>query len=677
MSNTDPVVNLRDRSFLFLEKLSMKSMANGRSVEPRVKSTTQAPSQDVHSHSSSSKAKPNVPKTTNGSTSAASPRQVEVDIRPLPLPQDETKVVLEGQRKDIDRIMTDVEHLLQDMKSMKASMDYLKFQQQTFANFGDQEAAETPSVPTQNLEALTERVSHLSAKFDKIDALSGKAKSLLENVSSIVTKAKEVDTRNGELLAMVKDRDRLDTRDNEVDLLKVELKLMKRRVQQLESINGYQSNPNLASKRQASLGSNMERAKLLRHDPGASQEIPSSTPEMSESEQTLVRARRSHSTVSLQETGHDYLAEGTQDEPQRYSQAYNDKEATPEGDLVDLLRPRITSADKVAAQKRRDQRSSSSPSSTSSSPPHKRPRMHGQPDWNVKPRVNGSARRKLTSLNDFEHVLTSDPEDSDFNPMSFPDDFADPQSKDKVRARSKAPLRLPTPEWEKPDWEGPQLPFQNSSTRGKISSRRGVSGRGSLPDRNAVRRRSAGYRNADYVSAQSPDYWDDEPSTQRESNTPDLFAAKPRDSQGRLLRPNGKVDGRSLRYQREREAKTRLAAQLQAAQQESDNNKQPPGDAEGQQNQTQVEDQAFWTESSNYVDATALRAAGYGVPAANRSPKDPAASTVVLTYDGPRVQEQPEVADPSGSTTTGPAAAQQQVGGDKHAKLMNRVFPWR
>lgn len=317
-----------------------------------------------------------------------------------------------------------------------------------------------------------------------------------------------------------------------------------------------------------------------------------------------------------------------------------------------MVRPRISSAEKVATQKRRRQLSGSSSSSARSPAPKKQtplPKIRGKPDWNTKPRAEFANRGKITSLNDHNNVLTSDPEDSDYDPNSQPQNSEIPGAKDtSFRIRSKPPIRLPTPEWEKPDWEGPTY-TTISSTRGKPMARRGMSGRGSLPDRQALRRRSSGYGNSDNIYPDSPSYWnddDDYPARmgsqihvksagggQRYASTSDT-QEKRRDSQGLLLRPNGKVDGRSLRHLRAREAMAKIHTPERGPEGEKKGYYQRSSEAlakwkamEREKEKVEKAGQQQGLGSTNadanpdgYVDAAALAKAGYDVLAKPGTP---------------------------------------------------------
>ncbi len=654
--------------------VTMKSMADGQPVEACIKTKNVALSKDSHAHPVLSKSKPATPGATNGNSVIAHQAQKDGPSKPQ-APPDDTKTLLEGQRRDIDRIMTTVQNLSQDMKTMKATMEYLKFQQKTFATYNDHEAEGSPSAVTEDLRNLTEHVSRVTAKADKIDALTDRVESLAGNVSQVETKAKDTDDLRQEVCDLSKACLRLDTRVNEVDRLKLEIKHMRRRVKQLEDANDRRSTLDMPSKWGPTSHSNPQRtSEPIYENNITSPEVPSSTIERSQTAPVPARFRGNDS-VPLDGNDYGYMSDVNQVQALHDTLYSDDKEKTPDANLVDILRPQITSAEKVAALKRRLAEDSSSSSSSSNAPPRRktgRPRIHPRPDSTTKPSFNGGAKKKWTSLNDPEHVLTSDPEDSDFDPYRVPDDSIIPPAKEGAKAISKTPFRIPTPEWEKPDWEGPSTSFSTGNTRGKSTARRGVSGRASISDRDAVRRRSSGYGYGDYVSALSPEYWGDE--SPAPSATPDLFT-KPRDAQGRLLRPNGKVDGRSLRHQREREARAKLAVQLQKGSKEG----QQPQALEAPSVPGLATGLSTPASGAQHVDAAALVAAGYTSHVASQGPNHATPSTMDVTTlkssAGNLVKQETDTSGPSGSALA--MGALLQAPGDKHARLMNQVFPWR
>ncbi|KAI4115767.1 MAG: hypothetical protein LQ345_003698 [Seirophora villosa] len=684
----------------------MKSMANGRHVEPFIGAVTQTPSNAAASRSGPLKNNLTPSESTNGNSKDTPRDQKDGSVNSDSPLSDGVKALLEGQRKDIDRIMANVDNLLQDMKTMKASMDYLKFQQKTFASFAEQEDAKSPTAITEDLQTLTERVSHVITKIQKVDTLADNVRTLDRNVCEAKAKLVDMDGLAENLRELSKTFSRLDAKANEVGELKLELKAMSGRIQRLEEANGDRLKSNLASNSEVSSRSSAQNvAEPTYHATGSLQEVPSST--RSHPENVAIGRRNSDVTNSVGEDRSDsFFDKGRQQSPIQ-GQNLMVQDTTGQGDLVELLR--ITSAQKVAAQKRRLSQDSSS-SSSSQSPQHKRrpgyeSRIDGTPDWNTKPKHGSARRRKLTSLNDPNRVLLSDPEDSDFDPSSLRLDSTIPHV---AKDRTKAPVRLPTPEWERSDREGSQTAFANSSsssnTRGRFPSRRGVSGRGPLPDRKTLHRRSGG---AGYVSALSPGYWEDEAST----SPPDLIE-KPRDSEGRLLRSDGKIDGRSLRHRQQQREAAEAKAKAKAKAKANDDNLTPllklgplwPVAAAQQGVDQPLQAGAPELQPANnnlalppppplalsstqaaapqYVDAAALNAAGYTVLSTTTNPSNPndpsaaaASSTVTVT---PMItsaeQNQGPAADDSTAATI---AVKQGKGDDNHAKLMSKVFPWR
>lgn len=333
----------------------------------------------------------------------------------------------------------------------------------------------------------------------------------------------------------------------------------------------------------------------------------------------------------------------------------SDENMTPENDSFGIEEPQVTSASKVAVQTRRRLNDSSSDTHPPTKKRGRPPKFRDKADWTT----------KSISLNNHQAVITSDREDDDYDPDKNTQEMED------VRMKSRPPrpglLRMPTPEWERPDWEGPSAAPPTSTTRGKITTRRGVSGRAPLVDRESARRRSSAHGNGDYVYLDSPQYWDNQ-SPQADLR-PDPFE-KPRDSQGRLIRQNGKIDGRSLRHERAREEKARQAAVQQQLQRTSQDSKHV---TEGQQDEMQAMGLMAPGAGQSFVDALALQAArnpGVAGPAA-------AAPHQVSTTSNAIKQE--KLVDRNGeggaSTTAGVTAPPPQS--DRHAALMKQMFPWR
>ena len=181
-------------------------------------------------------------------------------------------------------------------------------------------------------------------------------------------------------------------------------------------------------------------------------------------------------------------------------------------------------------------------------------------------------------LNNHQMIPRSDSEDNDYDPNSEQETTprkGQLRNSNRIRGsghghRRSAPIRLPTPEWEKPDWVGP--PGESTSAiRGRGIMRRGVSGRNRVAEPDPKRRKT---------TSNDPDLQNDShvndsevPSVAQESRpfkTPTIgkrskkvLPAHPRskkhgqsnarstererDEHGHLLKRDGKIDGRTLR----------------------------------------------------------------------------------------------------------------------------------
>ncbi|KAL8855781.1 MAG: hypothetical protein Q9178_007599 [Gyalolechia marmorata] len=537
----------------------------------------------------------------------------------------ETEALLGEQRADIDRIAANVDSLVRDMKSLKASIDYLKFQQKTFAEH------ETAPSPT--------------ALAEDIHVLSRQSQNLTESVAHLQTKATDGEE------------------------IKLELESLRQRVKYLEgthvpvaqTASGSAQHTTSASRHEEHRRSNPHAQSESVYVSGGLQEIPS--PTLLGALSAQASASRNASAYSLPP---DIIEIGDTWELRDSEQIYAmppspGEDTTPEVELSGIEEPQITSAAKVAAQKRRrlsDSSSDTRPAKKHGWPPKSK---HTQ-DWTTGP----------ASLNDHQTVFTSDPEDDDYDPNKLTQEIEDARiNGNPSRTFRKAPVRLPTPEWEKPDWEGPSDAAPANSTRGKTAVRRGVSGRGPLIDRDTVRRRSAGYGNGEYVYFDSPKYWDDQgPMSTPSASMPDPFE-KPRDSQGRLIRQNGKVDGRSLRHKRAREEKARQAAVQQQLQMTSRADKKF---TEGQQKQMQAMGLTAPSTGESFVDAAALQAARYSGAA---SPATPVPNQSLSTSDAIKKEKDGAGDNNEAAPSATAGAMAPQPPSDKHAVIMKQMFPWR
>ncbi|KAI4280522.1 MAG: hypothetical protein L6R38_004384 [Xanthoria sp. 2 TBL-2021] len=526
------------------------------------------------------------------------------------------KALLDGQRADIDRIAA-------DMKTMTASLDYLKFQQKTLA---EHETARSPTALAEDVHVLT---------------------------------------REQQLLA--KSVAQLRTKTIEVEKLKEELESLKQRMQYIEDTNASSRQTASGSIDSATSVSRPEKQRRLSSDAQSDSVNVSGKVQKNRSPTLLgplsaqASASRRTSAYSLPPyiAGNSYTYEGRDSEQLYAGLPTSDKDMTPENESFGIEEPQITSATKVAAQNRRRL----SDSSSDTRPPTKkrgRPtKYRGKPDWNTKP----------ISLNNHQAVLASDPEDDDYDPDKNTQEMQDARMND--RPSRPGLLRMPTPEWEKPDWEGPSVAPPTNSTRGRTTARRGVSGRAPLVDRDTARRRSSGHGNGGYVYLDSPQYWDDQsPMSTQADLRPDPFE-KPRDSQGRLLRQNGKIDGRSLRHKRAREEKTRQAAVQQQLQLTSQDSKHV---TEGQEKEMQAMGLTAPGAGQSFVDTAALQAARNPGAAsmATQAPHQLSSTSNVIKKEKDRADENGEGGPSTMADVTAPRPQS-----DRHAALMKQMFPWR
>ncbi|KAL8994006.1 MAG: hypothetical protein Q9169_005921 [Polycauliona sp. 2 TL-2023] len=565
------------------------------------------------------------------STSPSGPNSTDVPAPPITLQSNgtagglsqEIKALLDGQRTDIDRIAANVDDLMRDIKTLTASLDYLKFQQKTFA---EHETAQSPTALTEEVRILTREQQLLTESVEK-----------------------------------------LQRRPTEVEKLKEELESLKQRIHCMEDT--------IQSERQKTSGPMDSGTWASRPKTEARQSSHAPSDSMNDAQK--MPKNRSPSLVGPL-SAQASISRRTSDYSLPTDMIMNDDEhlyfatPTPTEDMIldhrfsEAEEPQITSASKVATQNRRRL----SDSSSNTGPPRKKrgrqPNSKGKPDWTTKP----------LRLKNHQAVLASDPEDDDYDPDK------NTQERQEVRMNSRPSrpgvFRMPTPEWEKPDWEGPSVAPLTDNARGRTTARRGVSGRAPLIDRDAAaRRRSAGYGNSDYVYPDSPQYWGDEQSptngVQTDMRQYDPYD-KPRDSEGRLIRQNGKVDGRSLRHIRAREEKARQAAVQQQLRMTSQDSKHV---TEGQQKELQAMGLMAPGARPGLVDAAALEAARTAA-AANSATSIPTHQLAATNKTIPQDAIENGGYDGGGpSTTTGVTAPQTQTQTDKHDALMKSVFPWR
>ncbi|KAL8763193.1 MAG: hypothetical protein Q9203_007426, partial [Teloschistes exilis] len=554
-----------NKSFFSPLRLQLYSMADGKTVDLHFHVKDQPDSDNLDTGFSFATAPQTLPPPASSMSASSAPTgrngtQVPASATsgihsggPANLSNANTAVILNQQRTDIDRIGANVDKLLEEMKTVKASVDYIKFQQQTFF---DNDTAMSQTDHADDLGALTKDIARVSDKVKEFDGLKDELNTIKDRVQRLedTIQSNQLQTNN--------------TRSN----------------QGLDSSNGLREIP---SSTRSPTGQSLPHSDL---------DLPVNLSQEDGAGDSLVDSLR------RSQDQHVLSTRMSLDEPiprKNYG----------------ISGPLITSAQKVAALKRRRQSSSSSSSSFGTPPPikhSKAPKTKGKPDWSTKPNSGFGNKGKLISLNDHTKIATSDPEDSDYGPTS---QSQNPEligaTEVPSRCRSKPLMRLPTPEWEKSDWEGPSY----SNTRAKHMARRGMNGRASLPNTGATLRRNSGYES--YASM------DDNRSatigsfaTGQRKGSSSFEVPKARDSQGRLLRPNGKVDGRSLRYQKEREAIAKLKAgpglvskgHHQRAREAREKlealERQKKEGNRGQQTETAV-------TQKNVVDPTALAAPGY------------------------------------------------------------------
>ncbi|KAL8672254.1 MAG: hypothetical protein Q9168_003277 [Polycauliona sp. 1 TL-2023] len=613
-SVTKPISKAKPKSLGSEIPNSGSSVASQASTEEPPHMTTKAT--DLNDVKPRSAGTENMDSTIPGLTDLPAPSKAMQSNGMTSWLNQDIKALLDGQRSDIDRIAADVNCLMRDMKTVKAGLDYLKFQQKTFA---EHDTAQVSAALAEDVRDLTRENRRLS-----------------ESVAQ------------------------LRTRPTEVEELREELKSLKLRMQCMENT--------IASGKKAPSGSSVHSTRSALR--------PVKTPRLTShalsdpvtDSPTLAGPLSAQASLSRRTSAYSHPpdsigngnAGGSRDDEEQYFVPL-----TPTDDQIldhessEAEEPQITSATKVAAQTRRRL----SDSSSNTGPPRKKrgrePNSRIKPDWNTKP----------ISLNNHHAVLTSDPEDDDYDPEKNTQE----RHESRLNGRPSKPglMRMPTPEWEKPDWEGPSVAPPAESTRGRTTVRRGVSGRAPLVDRDAVPRKSTGYGNGDYVYFDSPQYWDDQSPTDMQADLGADRFEKPRDSEGRLIRQNGKVDGRSLRHIRAREEKARQAVVQQQLRMTSQDSKHV---TEGQQKEMQAMGLTGPVARHGLVDAAALQAARNSGAASPAMPisRQPSLTSHTIKQGADETDGNVEGGP---STTTGVTAPRSQT--DKHAALMKHVFPWR
>ena len=519
----------------------------------------------------------------------------------------ETKSLLQTQRSDIERIESKVTSLAEDMKMHQQDMMNVKQDVKRIRDAVDYMKFQTKTLSEHNATAP-------GLDLDRLADFADDLKILTEDISRTSDKA------------------------NEVDGLKLELRMLKQRVQRMEDsdqhapqktglvsqLRGSRRTDNYYSNSQETLPQQPSQRQV-----GAAssfQEPDETAPLMAALENGL--PWQPDNAVGLSEVGAGF-------DPSFKS-------------------PRITSADKVAARKRRYRSgTSTSPPFTDDSPEPKRP----------------ATSKAKASLNSRDMVYTSDSEDADYGPG---DGFRPINPNDKpTRHRRKAPVRIPTPEWERESWDGTVVPpGTGNNHRTSNIPRRGVSGRKLVSSgRESMRRTSSGLANDTtnaYAYATSPSYWG------KESPAPKASSEKPRNREGFLLRPNGQVDGRSIRQHKKRMQKRineteRQKRGLGDEKREAEDRKRKAHEGREERASRRgsgVSGASNEANGNGFVDMAALTAAG----AHTSQPAVMAAATVGATAEVPPTEFKQE-----GSNTA------EQLVAKKHEQTMERIFPpkWR
>lgn len=443
------------------------------------------------------------PVTLNGPTEDGLERKPSTDGKST-----QTIRLLAEQRNDIDRILLIVNDLKREIASMKDSM------------------AEAKAVlPAES------RSRHRRSSFPEELEL------LTENVS------------------------RLNSRVGDLDGLRLEMIVMKRRLKVLEQ--GY--TPSQSSRTMTGY-------------------TPPVIPRPAQPERlTSSLATRQHRPLypngapQHTDSGSPVIASSVESRPAStdlygVSPEYNARGATENGDIaMRTSTTSVTSSSMASSSDSQSELSSSLEPQTPFLPPttQQSPTSH-QPPTMFPPPIAVSK-----NLNNHDMIQSSDPEDSTYNP--------DSQRPRTHRQPHGARVRLPTPDWEKPNWAGPpSIPNErsNNSVRPLGAPEPDPKRRKTSSFAEGLGAFSAGlptsWTESSYHSSQAPTHtpsqtqppWPAAPPPKEDfaatyvpspiSPAPPIPIApvkqdlrsipRARDAQGRLLRPDGKIDGRSVRY---------------------------------------------------------------------------------------------------------------------------------
>ncbi|KAI4209842.1 MAG: hypothetical protein LQ351_007260 [Letrouitia transgressa] len=426
--------------------------------------------------------------------------------------------ILEEQRKDIETIMGIVNGLSTDMKAIKESIEKIKAEQQRSTN---------------DTNVTTTRPTSETSIIEDIEILT-------ENVSELTRKV------------------------NVADSLKLELQGMKRRLQRLENAK---SSSRLATSISAREASEEALQNTLDISPSFASDSVSAIEESVRSKRKSIRSNAQGNELSEAVLESELISPSLQAEDSRSKeQSTNDVSAGAKDDsyhdISTFSKQPLNSAAKIKTQKGPLLlRSTSAASHSQGTPTH----------FGLQAPPSGKRRQ----LNNTHFLLASDPEDSDYEPRRRRSSVTPPSNRGH-RSAGKAHFRLPTPEWEKSDWEGPLSSSLGGSAsprvtnRGRGIKRRGLSGPSVLySERHPTRRRRTVALSDDDDDEQLPlgtyglGGYDSEgfPLTktgERDSRVKGAWA-RSRNEDGILLKRDGKIDGRSLRQRREREIRESVA----------------------------------------------------------------------------------------------------------------------
>lgn len=433
---------------------------------------------------------------------------------------------------------------------------------------GPERKPSTDETSTQTIRLLAEQRNDI----DRILLIMNDLKREIASIKESMAEAKDVEPAGSrsrhrrssfpeELELLTENVSRLNSRVGDLDGLRLEMIVMKRRVKVLEQ--GYtpsQSSRTVTGYTPPVIPRPAQPERLIsslatrQHRPL----YPNGAPQHTESGSPVIA-----SSVESRPASTDLYG---------VSPEYNARGATENGDIeMRNSTTSITSSSMASSSDSQSELSSSLEPQTPFLPPttQQSPTNH-QPPTMFPPPIAVSK-----TLNNHDMIRSSDPEDSTYDP--------DSQRPRTHRQPHGARVRLPTPDWEKPNWTGPpsnpnERPNNNVRPLG-------------APEPDPKRRKTssfaeglgafsaglpANWTESSYHSSQAPTQtpsqtqppWPAVPPPKEDpaaSYVPSPITPAPpipitpvkqdlrsipraRDAQGRLLRPDGKIDGRSVRY---------------------------------------------------------------------------------------------------------------------------------